>query len=140
VMQTYEPDAHDAQYLCKKSAINQGRLTAIGPFHDVNCDGHDKLGAQALQMGGVGLLIYGLKDKWSSMMLHLVVIPNNWRADIVVHIYLDFIEKYQGMLCFDEQGSFGQLELKKIIPQPFPCRLLLTKALKQDICLRCRKA
>jgi len=42
--------------------IRQGCLTSGGPFHELHADGHDKLGAQALQMGGIGLLIYGIKD------------------------------------------------------------------------------
>jgi len=68
----------------------------MGPFHEVNCNGHDKLGAQALQMGRVRLPIYGLKDKWSSMLLHLVIIPNNQKASTIGHVYLDFVEKHHG--------------------------------------------
>jgi hypothetical protein len=59
-----------------------------------HADGHDKLNAQGLNMGGVGLLIYGIKDQWSSFLLHLVVIPNNRLATTIGHVRLDCIEKY----------------------------------------------
>ncbi|KAI0049083.1 hypothetical protein FA95DRAFT_1581911 [Auriscalpium vulgare] len=94
VMRANDPDGAQARYPGKAPAIKRGRLTALGPMHEVNCDGHDKIGAQALQMGGVGLPIYGYKDKWSGCILHLVVIPNNRKADIVGHTFCDFVEKY----------------------------------------------
>lgn len=47
-------------------------------------------------MGGVGLEIYGIKDQWSSFILHLVVVPNNRLADTIGHVYLDAIEKRNG--------------------------------------------
>ena len=72
-------------------------LTSYGPFAEVNCDGHDKLGSFALRMGDLGFPIYGLKDKWGSAVLHLVVIPNNRSSVAIGHVYLDFIEAFGGM-------------------------------------------
>ncbi|KAJ7123036.1 hypothetical protein C8R44DRAFT_831485 [Mycena epipterygia] len=46
---------------------------------DFHCDGDEKLGALALQIGGVGLPIYGMKDK---------------HADVIGHVFLDFVETY----------------------------------------------
>ena len=50
--------------------MRRSALVAIGPNHQHHADGHDKLNAQALNMGGVGLGIYGIKDQWSSLILH----------------------------------------------------------------------
>jgi len=47
-------------------------------------------------MGGVGLNIYGIKDQWSSFVLHLVVLPNNQLASTIGHVYLDCTEKHGG--------------------------------------------
>ena len=49
-------------------------ITNITPM----ASGHEKLNAQALGMGGVGLNIYGIKDQWSSFLLHLAVLANHW--------------------------------------------------------------
>ncbi|KIM60418.1 hypothetical protein SCLCIDRAFT_16346 [Scleroderma citrinum Foug A] len=65
-------------------------LVAIGPNHQHHADGFEKLNVQALQMGGI-------KDQWSSFLLHLVVIPNNHLAATIGHVYLDYVEKYQVM-------------------------------------------
>jgi hypothetical protein len=42
----------------KKKKIYRHPLSALGPFHEVSSDGHEKLGKQALKMGDVGLPIY----------------------------------------------------------------------------------
>ncbi|KZS86609.1 hypothetical protein SISNIDRAFT_420719, partial [Sistotremastrum niveocremeum HHB9708] len=73
----------------------RGRLTAIGPGAEINCDGHDKLGAQALTMGDIGLPIYGMKDKYSGYVLHLVVVPNNRLETAIGHVYLDMLEQHK---------------------------------------------
>ncbi|KAJ3727494.1 hypothetical protein C8R42DRAFT_694050 [Lentinula raphanica] len=46
-------------------------------------------------LGGVGLPIYGIKDQWSSFILHLVVVPNNRLATTIGHVHLDCVEKYE---------------------------------------------
>jgi hypothetical protein len=58
-----DPDGVDERYPGKKK--NLMRSTKVhGTWQEIHCDGHEKLGALALQMGGVGLPIYGMKDKW----------------------------------------------------------------------------
>lgn len=74
--------------------IHRSTLSSIGLNHQHHADGHEKLNAQALNMGGVGLNIYGIKDQWSSFILYLVVVPNNWLATTIGHVYLDYVEKY----------------------------------------------
>jgi len=76
--------------------IQQGCLTSGGPFHELHANGHDKLGAQALQMGGVELSIYGIKDKFSSLIVLLVVLLNNCLTDTIGHLYFDFIIRNSG--------------------------------------------
>ncbi|KAF6755227.1 hypothetical protein DFP72DRAFT_1067935 [Ephemerocybe angulata] len=68
-------------------------LRALGPSHQFHADGHEKLNAQGLGMGGVGLNIYGIKDQWSAYIVTLVVVPNNRLADTIGHVYLDMVEK-----------------------------------------------
>lgn len=75
------------------------KLSAIGPFHQDHSDGHDKLNAQALQMGDVALPIYGTKDQWSSRIKHLVTVPDNRLATTIGHVHLDCIEKFLGNHC-----------------------------------------
>ncbi|OBZ74087.1 hypothetical protein A0H81_06561 [Grifola frondosa] len=74
VMHDNEPDAVDARFPGKKK-ISHAKLSSIGPFHEVNCDGHDKLGMFTLQMGPVTLPIYGMKDKWSDTALRQIFAP-----------------------------------------------------------------
>lgn len=63
---------------CRSASLAQIEFAvAIGPNYQHHADGHDKLNAQALAMGGVSLPIYGIKDQWASLLLDLVVIPNN---------------------------------------------------------------
>ncbi|KAJ7239109.1 hypothetical protein C8J57DRAFT_1246149 [Mycena rebaudengoi] len=58
-----DPDGVDARYPSRKK-IRRAQLKAHGTWQEIHCDGHEKLGSLALQMGGVGLPIYGMKDKW----------------------------------------------------------------------------
>jgi hypothetical protein len=74
--------------------IRRSTLSAIGPNYQHHADGHEKLSAQGLMMGGVGLPIYGIKDQWSAFVLHLVVVPNNRMATTIGHVHLDCIETH----------------------------------------------
>jgi hypothetical protein len=62
-MHLNDPDGVDERYPGKKK-IKRARLKAHGTWQELHCDGHEKLGALALQMGGVGLPIYAMRDKW----------------------------------------------------------------------------
>ncbi|KAF9443059.1 hypothetical protein P691DRAFT_797692 [Macrolepiota fuliginosa MF-IS2] len=69
-------------------------LATIGPNHQHYANRYEKLNAQALGMGGVKLDIYGIKDQWSSFILHLVVIPNSHLKTTAAHTFLDSVEKH----------------------------------------------
>jgi hypothetical protein len=84
-----DPDGVDARYPGRKK-VKRVRL------QELHCDGHEKLGALALKMGGVGLPIYGMRDKWSGGLLDMEVVRNDRLADIIGHVFLDFIERYGG--------------------------------------------
>ncbi|THG94115.1 hypothetical protein EW026_g7292 [Hermanssonia centrifuga] len=73
----------------------------------VNCDGHEKFASLALGMGPVGIPVYGIRDKWSGTILHLVVVPNARKAVVIGHLYLDFIEKYGGMSQWTKEVKLG---------------------------------
>ncbi|KAJ7156781.1 hypothetical protein C8R46DRAFT_1004518 [Mycena filopes] len=88
-----DPDGVDARYPGRKK-IKRAQLKAHGIWQELHCDGHEKLGALALQMGGVGLPIYGMKDKWGGQILYLAVIPDDRHADVIGHVFLDFVEMY----------------------------------------------
>ena len=75
-LSTYAPDGLSCQF-SGSNRVRRSALVAIGPNHQHHADGHEKLNAQALGMGGVGLNIYGIKDQWSSFLLHLVILANN---------------------------------------------------------------
>ncbi|ESK87185.1 hypothetical protein Moror_5856 [Moniliophthora roreri MCA 2997] len=73
----------------------QGKLQrGDGPFHEVHCDGHEKLNQQALCMGEVSIDQYRMRDHSSGRILSQVVVPNAQCSSTVAHIYLDYIEKY----------------------------------------------
>ena len=63
-------------FVSSKGAIDQVPLNCLGPWHQLHWDGHEKLGYQALNMGGVSLPLYGGKDQYSSFLLVMKVIPN----------------------------------------------------------------
>ena len=79
-----------------KTNVVWGTLSAIGPFHEISADGHEKLSAQALQMGDISLLIYRYKDKWADNILKLSLIPDCQTAGAVGHLFLDFVEEIGG--------------------------------------------
>ncbi|KAJ7789541.1 hypothetical protein B0H14DRAFT_3094900 [Mycena olivaceomarginata] len=90
-----DPEGVDARYPGRKK-IKRTQLTAHSTFQEVHCDGHEKLGALTLQMGGVALPTYGVKDKWGDAVLYLKVIPNDRDSDVIGHVFLDFFELYGG--------------------------------------------
>ncbi|KAJ7678934.1 hypothetical protein DFH06DRAFT_1465163 [Mycena polygramma] len=92
--------------------IQRVQLKAHGTWQELYCDGHEKLGSLALQMGGVGLPIYGMKDKWGGEILYLVVIPDDRHSDVIGHVFLDFIELYGAIpqqVTVDKGSETGHL-------------------------------
>jgi hypothetical protein len=71
-----DPDSVDARYPMRKK-IKRAQLKAHRTWQEIHCNGHEKLGALALQMGGISLPIYGMKDKWGGEILYLSVIPDD---------------------------------------------------------------
>ncbi|KAJ7842433.1 hypothetical protein B0H13DRAFT_2239371 [Mycena leptocephala] len=97
----------------KKHKIYRHPLSALRPFHEVSSDGHEKIGAQALKMGDVGLPIYGWKDKWTADLLKMNVVPNCRSNAAIGHLFLDFIEEYGGIglqSTTDKGSELGWLE------------------------------
>jgi len=80
----------------QKTRLKRQPLFALGPFHEVAADGHEKIGVLALQMGDIGLPIYGYRDKWSGKLLKINVVPNCRSAGAVGHLYLDLVEELGG--------------------------------------------
>ncbi|KAF8075916.1 hypothetical protein FPV67DRAFT_1558519 [Lyophyllum atratum] len=93
VLSEHAPEGLAAQFPGVKR-IKRSALHVIGPFHQDHQDGHDKLNAQALQMGDVSLPIYGIKDQWTSFIKHLVTVPDNRLAMTIEHVHLDCVEKF----------------------------------------------
>jgi hypothetical protein len=79
-----------------KTKILRRPLSALGPFHEVSSDGHEKLGTQALKMGDISLPIYGWKDKWTAYLLKLNVVPESRTNAAIGHLFLDFVEEIGG--------------------------------------------
>jgi hypothetical protein len=77
----------------KKDAIQRIALTALGPWHEISCDGHEKLNSQALQMGDISFPIYAYKDKFTSNAFDIRVVPNARNAGTIGHLTLDLVEK-----------------------------------------------
>ncbi|KII92854.1 hypothetical protein PLICRDRAFT_104049 [Plicaturopsis crispa FD-325 SS-3] len=95
-MHTQRPEGFSQRFPGNRSKSNIERqaLSAIGPFHEISADGHEKLSSQALRMGlDVGLPIYGYKDKYSDALLMLRVLPDCRTAAALGHVFLDFIQE-----------------------------------------------
>ncbi|KAJ7577390.1 hypothetical protein C8J56DRAFT_798931 [Mycena floridula] len=98
IMHEEFPSGFDKRYPGKsKPSIKRSTLRAIGPFHEICSDGHEKIGKQGLQMGNVGLPIYGYKDKWTGVCVKMMVIPDCRSAGAIGHQYLDLIEEIGGI-------------------------------------------
>lgn len=95
VMLRNDPEGVDLRYPGRKK-IKRAVLSGHGIWQELHCDGHEKLGQQALMMGSVGLPFYGMKDRWGVAMLYLRVLPNDRLAAAIGHAYLDFVEDYGG--------------------------------------------
>ncbi|KAF9521418.1 hypothetical protein CPB83DRAFT_872218 [Crepidotus variabilis] len=70
----------------KKPKVKRQPLTAMGPFHEIVADGHEKMGALALQM-----------DKWSGKLVKLEVLPDCQSAGAIGHQFLDLILELGGI-------------------------------------------
>ncbi|KAH9917389.1 uncharacterized protein BXZ73DRAFT_80838 [Epithele typhae] len=72
--------------------IKRGKLDSPGFMAQLHVDGHEKLSALALAMGGVGLEIYGMRET-NGPFMQAVVVPNARYNVAVAHLYLDLVEK-----------------------------------------------
>jgi len=97
-MHEYDDEGFSRRQPGSRQKIPRRPLYAMGPYHQLCADGHEKLSAQALQMGGVGLPIYGWRDTWSGYMQRLQVLPNCRDGVTMGHVYLDLIEQLGGLL------------------------------------------
>ncbi|KAJ3749794.1 hypothetical protein EV360DRAFT_56777 [Lentinula raphanica] len=93
IWKVVQEEAPEGAQLCDPSARkkkkNHGHLQVMQECHN---DGHEKLAALALQLGGVGIPIYGIREHTSGSFRHLVVVPNDRNEYAIGHIYLDFVE------------------------------------------------
>jgi len=88
------PDGAEKQFPGKKKfKVNQQLLSTLGPHHKISGDGHEKIGALALQMGGFGFPIYAYQDKWTGQLPQIDVVPNSHSPGAVGHLYLNLLEK-----------------------------------------------
>ncbi|KAJ6535294.1 hypothetical protein DFH09DRAFT_1249931 [Mycena vulgaris] len=98
IMHELNPLGAENRFPGKKRKVFRQHLSALGPFHEISSDGHEKLGQQALKMGDIGLPIYGFKDKWTADLLKINVVPNCRTNAAIGHLFLDFLA---------EQGDKG---------------------------------
>ncbi|KAJ7897861.1 hypothetical protein B0H14DRAFT_2197207, partial [Mycena olivaceomarginata] len=62
--------------------------------------------------------IYGMKHKWGAEILYLSVIPDDRNADVIGHVFLDFVETYGGTTT-----PLSVIHLDSKIMQPFHSKL-----------------
>ncbi|KAJ7025817.1 hypothetical protein C8F04DRAFT_1298905, partial [Mycena alexandri] len=88
------PDGFDNRFPGKKGKrVTRVPLHALGPYHEVSSDGHEKIAPSALRMGGVGFSIYGFKDKFADYLLFLKIYPDVRSRGAGGHIFLDFVQE-----------------------------------------------
>ncbi|KAI0752401.1 hypothetical protein C8Q80DRAFT_1266961 [Daedaleopsis nitida] len=93
IMHENDPIGFEVRNPKARGGIVRSPLTAKGRMHEINCDGHEKFVDKSLRMGDVGFGIYGIREKMTSPVLLLRVVPNA-RYDIAVgHLYLDLVEE-----------------------------------------------
>ncbi|KZV83070.1 hypothetical protein EXIGLDRAFT_729008 [Exidia glandulosa HHB12029] len=98
VLRLYAPDKSLGRFPgAKNRRRDRTTLISVGPDEMHHADGWEKLGAQALMMGGVGIPAYGYTDQCSSKRLFIVVVPNDRLQDVIVHVHLDFIQYIGGI-------------------------------------------
>lgn len=85
----------DRRFVGSKDAIERVPLDCLGPWHQLHWDGHEKLGDQALDMGGVGIPIYAGKDQFSSFVPVMRVVPNSRLEKTIGHFFLDVVQEYE---------------------------------------------
>jgi hypothetical protein len=90
----------DSRFVGSKDAIDRVPLNCLGPWHQLHADGHEKLGNQALEMGGVGLPIYAYKDQYSTFVPLMRVLPSVRFENTIGHLYLDLAEQHGCELHF----------------------------------------
>ncbi|KAJ7512411.1 hypothetical protein B0H11DRAFT_1698749 [Mycena galericulata] len=107
LMHRFQPLGAEHRFPGNKKKVFRQPLSALGPFHEVSSDGHEKLGQQALKMGDIGLPIYSYKDKWTANVLKLTVVPDCRTNAAVGHLHLDFLEEIGGipMQTTTDKGS-----------------------------------
>ncbi|KAF7975981.1 hypothetical protein HWV62_8132 [Athelia sp. TMB] len=98
ILHDHFDEEFETRFVGKKDALKRTPLDCLGPWHQIHCDGHEKLGAQALNMGGIALGIYAFKDQFGTFVPIMRVLPNVRKANTIAHFYLDFIEEY-GCIC-----------------------------------------
>lgn len=110
-MREHFPDGAEKRFPGKKKfKVNRQPLSALGPYHEISGDGHEKIGALALQMGGLGFPIYAYRDKWTGQLPQIDVVPDSRSPGAVGHLYLDLLEKLGGMpmqLDLDKGSEIG---------------------------------
>ncbi|KAH7929145.1 hypothetical protein BV22DRAFT_1029764 [Leucogyrophana mollusca] len=85
----------DKRFVGSKDAIDRVPLDCLGTWHEQHADGHEKLAEQAIRMGGdVSLPIYAFKDKYSTFVPYMRVLPNVRLSNVIGHVFLDLVETY----------------------------------------------
>ena len=87
----------DKQMIGSKTGTTWVPLDCLGPWHQLHWDGHEKIGSQALDMGGVGLPVCVGKDQFSSFVPIMQVLPNVRLGNTIGHLFLDMVENYRCM-------------------------------------------
>ncbi|KIL60347.1 hypothetical protein M378DRAFT_110253 [Amanita muscaria Koide BX008] len=94
ILHDHFDEEFDTRFIRSKGAIDRIPLNCLGPWHQIHCDGHEKLNSQALEMGIVTLPIYAFKDQFSTFVLTMQVLPNIRRVETIGHLYLDLAKDY----------------------------------------------
>ncbi|KAF9516259.1 hypothetical protein BS47DRAFT_1360445 [Hydnum rufescens UP504] len=104
ILQKYHPEGVEKHVPGTKTKMHKP-LIAIGPFDEIHGDGHEKLGHAALRFGP-GLPVYGFKDKYSKVILHLVVVPNSRRLPLLDMCTLIWSQNIKVIAMYDlDKGS-----------------------------------
>ncbi|KAK6981741.1 hypothetical protein R3P38DRAFT_2745736, partial [Favolaschia claudopus] len=93
IMSDLDPGGAEARFPGRnRRPKERGHLTDTGVYYEIHFDGHEKLNFKGLQMGPVGIDIYGARCHSSSRLIKYLTVPNARCSSTVGHYYLDLVE------------------------------------------------
>lgn len=112
ICSSLDPDGAELRFPGRRRQVKvRGQLKDTSVYRELHFDGHEKLGHKGLQMGPVGIDVYGARCHSSGKIIEFRVLPNARCSSTIGHFYLDLVSEHGG-----ESPSMW-----KCLPLTLPC-------------------